>query len=620
MKSQKFISLLILAVISLSAFAQTNTKYSYSVDLTQVKEDKLEVTLITPELGKNKVMFRMPRIVPGTYDVYDFGRFISDVKAFDKNGNALIVTQSNPNAWEISNAEQLSKISYWVQDTWDTDIDSNFIFEPGGSNIERDSNFVINTFCFFGYLDELKSAPYEISVTKPAGFYGASSMQPQHISPTKDLFITDSYYNLADAPIMYCVPDTTVLDVAGTDVMVSVYSPNKMMTSAFIADNMKEILFGIRDYLGGKLPVDNYVFLFYFMDGWSKSGGFGALEHSYSSFYSLPESDPADMQQTIRDVSAHEFLHIVTPLNIHSEEIGYFDYDHPIMSRHLWLYEGMTEYSAHLSQVKAGLITLGEFIETMNGKMRNNSDSYNDTLPFTVMSLGALDIYKEQYGNVYEKGALIGMCLDLKLRSLSDGKYGIQNMLADLSKEYGKNVSFKDDELFGEIEKLTYPEIGEYLRTYVSGKKPLPYKEYLAYAGISYNDQMLESSFTLGNVPFSFNPQTARLVVESTDDLNEFGRKLGYVKGDELVAINGVELRPQNIQQTFDDLFNNMQAGDKIKIEVMRQVKGKEKKVTLKAKMVLIEKILRHSITLDENATPQQMKIRMAWLGDYKTE
>lgn len=34
------------------------------------------------------------------------------------------------------------------------------------------------------------------------------------------------------------------------------------------------------------------------------------------------------------------------------------------------------------------------------------------------MSEGCLTTYKDQYTNVYQKGALIGLCLDIKLQSI----------------------------------------------------------------------------------------------------------------------------------------------------------------------------------------------------------
>ena len=39
----------------------------------------------------------------------------------------------------------------------------------------------------------------------------------------------------------------------------------------------------------------------------------------------------------VTDMAAHEFFHIVTPLNIHSEIIEHFNFATPTPSQHLWL-------------------------------------------------------------------------------------------------------------------------------------------------------------------------------------------------------------------------------------------------------------------------------------------
>src|SRR5262245_41644756 len=110
-----------------------------------------------------------------------------------------------------------------------------------------------------------------------------------------------------------------------------------------------------KEYLGGTLPVNKYAFIFYFTD--QPVTSYGALEHSYSSMYFMPERSIEDLNQNLRDVAAHEFFHIVTPLTVHSEEIADFDFNNPKMSQHLWMYEGATEYFAGNMQVKYGLIT-----------------------------------------------------------------------------------------------------------------------------------------------------------------------------------------------------------------------------------------------------------------------
>ncbi len=71
------------------------------------------------------------------------------------------------------------------------------------------------------------------------------------------------------------------------------------------------------------------------------------------------------------------------------------------------------------------------------------SDQFLNDVPFTDISKFTLDKYHDQYYNVYQKGALIGMCLDIKLRKLSGGKYGVQNLMLDLSKKYGKEKGLR---------------------------------------------------------------------------------------------------------------------------------------------------------------------------------
>src|SRR5690606_6469530 len=110
--------------------------------------------------------------------------------------------------------------------------------------------------------------------------------------------------------------------VANTAVLIGSYSPTGKVTAKEIAESIREVLMAQAEFLGGTLPVDKYAFVFYFTDKPVLS--YGALEHSYSSFYYMPEMPIAQMNQQLRDFAAHEFFHIVTPLTVHSEEIADF--------------------------------------------------------------------------------------------------------------------------------------------------------------------------------------------------------------------------------------------------------------------------------------------------------
>lgn len=602
-----------------AAFADGD--YRYFIDITKADKHKLQVKLVPPTTIEDDAVFMFPAIVPGTYAIYNFGRFITDFKVLDKSGKEMPFTQTDKNTYKIANAKQIDFITYTVNDTWNSDlkkgeIKDDIVFEPAGTDIEAGKNVVINTHGFFGYFKGQVDNNFTIEVKKPKGFYASSGLSSIKSGTDTDVINVFDYHRLIDSPIMYDMPDTTFIEVGGSRVLVSVYSPNKKITSQYIAKNIYEILQAQKSYLGGTLPVDKYAFLIYLNDKPTRSGANGALEHSYSSMYVLPEIDSTYLGQTMRDVAAHEFFHIVTPLNIHSEEIGNFDFNNPRMSRHLWFYEGLTEYNAHHVQVLNGLINIDEFIDVIKSKMVEAQTQYNDTMPFTFMSSHVLETkYHGQYNNVYAKGALINMCLDIMLRYYSDGKYGTQNLMADLSKKYGKDRSFKDDELFAEITKLTYPEIGDFLNMYVAGNQRLPFKTIFAMVGLNYDEKYQKEEISLGGFGLGFSPATNRAVVFDTQKMDEFGKKMGFKENDEIVLFNGKQVTMENYKEVLFGFLQNAKVGDKLEVQVARKKRKKEKIKMLSAKVQTVRVTIPNHITVNKEATQKQVIARSAWLG-----
>jgi predicted metalloprotease with PDZ domain len=607
MKQKFFIAALLLFTI---AFSKAQDKYSYSVDLTKLNNDNLTVELLTPTITTTEAIFYMPKIVPGTYTNSDFGKFVRQIEAFDKNGKALpIKALPDSNGWQISKAKKLYKIVYQVEDTWDAAFKHN-VYEMAGTNFEAAKNFVLNTCGLFGYLDGLKKLPFELSFTKPTGFYASTGLVPVSTSVTSDVFICNNADHLYDSPIMFCLPDTTMLKIGNTDVLVSVYAPKKMITSKFVADNLKNLLIATKDYLGGKLPVNKYAFIYYFNSEQSTVKGQGAWEHSYSSFYSLPEGPQKDMIGLIMDVSSHEFFHIVTPLNICSKEVREFNFNQTILSKHLWLYEGSTEYDAHHTQVTQGLIKPEEYLKRLTRKILISRKYYNDTLSFTALSLGSADIHAAQYGNVYQKGALISACLDIYLNKLSGGQYGLKNLKHDLSVRYGPENFFEDNALFDEITKLTIPEVRSFFSKYVEGNEALPYAEFFGYAGIKYIPKVETSTITMGAISISPDDE-GRAVIGNISRMNDFGKKMGYQKDDIIISINNEMVNAANFSQVATRFTETAKEGDILTVKVKR----KEEMVTLSAPAIRIPKVDEHVLEFEKQPTAEQLAIRQAWLN-----
>lgn len=604
---------IVLGTTTSVAQKKTESIVKATIDLVNIKDDKVLVTMMPATSGKNEVVFQIPKTVPGTYSSDNYGKYVDDLKAFTTKGKELIVTKTDENTWKIADAKGLSKITYYVNDTFDTETGRGFgkdeVFSPAGTNILEGKNFMINGHAFVGYFDGNTEVKYTITIDHPTSLVGATSLEDNDKSDSRDVFNVARYFEFTDNPIMYSKPDMESFEVDGMKINFSVYSPNGTHTAKALLPDLEASMRAQKKFLG---PINNnkiYTVLLYLSDMRANDAkGFGALEHHTSTTVVFPEGMPTDiLGKQIIDVVSHEFFHIVTPLSIHSKEIQFFDYNNPKMSKHLWMYEGVTEYFANLFQVNQGLIDESEFFNRINAKITNAS-RLNDRMPFTEMSEKVLEQpYKDQYLNVYEKGALIGMCIDIIIREKSNGQRGILDLMQKLSKEYGPNVPFEDADLFPKITSLTYPEVGDFLNTYVAGSTPINYNEFFTKMGVGAVKKEINSNpFLKDQTPFvTINPETKEILVIPDAPLNDFMNTLGLKGGDVLVAFND---KAYNLDNIYDMIMDSQdwKSDETIKLKFKRD--GKEQTITGKIKLN------KEEVETFDVVDPSKMNLKEAWL------
>lgn len=585
----------------------------YSVNLHNATDGSLIVHCKLPgQTPTSTGSWKLPAMVPGTYKIYDFGRFVDSVIL---QSEAITLQTQAPNTWIFSGAATDIDFTYRVKDTWQMKEDEKDIFHPAGTRFMPGKVFLINPFAVFGYLDGSLQLPIRVEFIMPDSLFPGTAMPVFEQYGDTIVFVYENYHSLADQPLLIAKPETARLKFGDTQVLCMLYDPENVSSARSISQHLKPMLDAQEQYLGGKLPVPYYAFLIYLDPDFNPFASYGALEHNHSSVYYMPAVDETYLLDELRDIAAHEFLHIVTPLNIHSEQIHNFNYDKPEMSRHLWLYEGVTEYTSALVQVQYDLISENKFLEWIQGKIES-SEMYNDSIPFTTMSLGVLDVYENEYQNVYEKGALIGMCLDLILHKCNPELKGINGLLQKLSAEYGKDKPFQDEALFDEIERLSCAEAGAFLRKHVGGDTPLPLQELLQSAGYLYAPEKKTKGFTLGGIELGANDQTQRLQVLYTGARDEFGKKIGYKTGDEIAAINGTRVVFENLEEVFTQFFDKLKEGDEVSITLARpNKKGKFKEIVKKANMPMVEYTDYHYLKALPSVSSEQLELKNAWLN-----
>ena len=483
--------------------------------------------------------------------------------------------------------------------------------------ITTEDNYVLNLHGFIGYFDSLKNNQYALDVKAPADFKRTSALLDKGQKTSSDgksitsSYFAPRYFDITDNPMMYGNLDVEEFMVGDIKIVLSVYSPNNVHTAASQKETVFKMMQAQKKYLGDVDSTARYDIYLYLSDG-SKGApkGFGALEHHTSTVVVLPESSSKEgLASSIVDVVAHEFFHIVTPLSVHSEDVHYFDYDKPTFSKHLWMYEGVTEYFAQHFQVYEGLVDESTFFSTIMQKI-GVSKNMDDSMSFTVMSENVLDEpYSDNYYNVYMKGALIGMCIDILMREESNGNRSMLSLMKELSAKYGKEKPFVDDNIIAEITKMTYPSVGEFLQTHVVGKTPINYNDFFAKAGLVFNETETNYIFAGGqNLIFDEDEEKSAIVFTSMALNNSFWKSQGVQAGDVIKKVNGEDLTLINAEQTISGMYG-WQEGQDITMDLERDGKP----VAIKAKLTKAYS-KSEGLVVDKNATEAQSKLRSAWL------
>lgn len=580
---------ILLLIISSFTFAQQK----FYINLNDRSTNIFTVTLEPDKLTDKNNIYQFAATAPGTYQTMDIGGYVRSFKAFDGNGNEIETRHISVNQWSLSSPVKIKKIVYQVADTWNTKVDSNFIYQMSGSTIEK-NDVLINGQCVFGYFEGLQSYPIKVKIDYPKDWLLGTALTLDN----DGYYEADTYDKIVDSPILLGTLSKASTDIGKTTIDVYTYSKTDMIKSSDIINILKDILKAENEFMEG-LPVKHYTFLFHF-----ETMGAGAWEHSYSSEYVLQEAPLTDtFSEEIKDIVAHEFFHIQVPLNIHSELVEKFNFVKPVMSQHLWLYEGVTEWAAHILELRDSLITLNQYLNVLKDKLFAN-DAFKQDLSLTNLGIHSTEM-QDQYPNIYQKGAIIAGLLDIRLLQLSHGKRGLREVIHQLSETYGPKKSFSEKNFFEDFTKMTYPEIADFFDKYIKQADKLPLEEYYGWLGINYKDIAgFDSSKSSMGVQVRFNNDN-KLVIEGVQDSSP---NYGVLQpGDILDKYDGKSVSLGTYQKMITKT-KSMKPGEGFTAVVIRN--GKEVELNVKVGA----QALRHVFKINPDATSEQTALRNAWL------
>jgi predicted metalloprotease with PDZ domain len=520
----------------------TQTKgYVLSIQLNKAKEG-IAISLEVPTIQEKHVYFVLP--LPEQKKSLPLKKTLKNIALYDAQGKTLPYEFYDDHTLLISQAQRLRRIEYVLP-----------TLEFG----KNTPHYLLSRNGYFGYIAGYTNYPYTIFVAHPPNLYGASALPDADNSPEQDRFELPNYAQLLHSIVLYAPADTLSFVRGKTRYHIAVHSETGKITARQVRYPVEAVVETTVPYLPD-LPPD-YHFIFTFGKLYANAplhdiSAYSGFADRAASFYALPEVHSSDkLYGLVQPQTMHELLHSITPFNLRSQKVDNANWDSKGIGKHLWLYEGVTEYLSQLLLLRGNMQSETEFWHEMSRRI-GNADRTQDAI-LTELSE---HIYQRQQATAryvaYNRGTVVAFYLDVLLHNLSQKQgaksplpHSLLALLAQLSQQH-PNQTFEDDSLFSEISAHTSPEIGHFLQQYVAGNEPLPHQQIATLLGMQYTEQLKETVATFGDFSLLPDYKKERLFFSppQTSD-KKFKSFLPIERGDMLLTLNGDTITTTNINQ-----------------------------------------------------------------------
>ena len=334
--------LFIFAVITSSALAQ-NIKpvFNYTVSMPSPSSQLFHVELISSGWQTGTINLKMPKWMPGYYQLMNYGNEVINFSVRDKTGKSISFNKINENTWQLpTKAAGSLHISYDVKAT------RAFV----ATNFLDSSHAYIVPAGMFMYVDGFIKNPVSVKVNLPGQWKDIATGLTK-ISGKVNAFIAPDFDILYDCPLLIGnLEELPSFKVNGITHRFIGYKMSQFNRQHFM-NNLKKVVEAAVAIIGD-IPYREYTFI-------GIGPGRGGIEHLNNTTVSF-DGRGLDTDEGLNRTLvflAHEFFHNYNVKRIRPLELGPFDYDKPNRTNLLWVSEGLSVYYEYLVVKRAGLIS-----------------------------------------------------------------------------------------------------------------------------------------------------------------------------------------------------------------------------------------------------------------------
>jgi len=606
---------LVLTLVFSTALALENPsppqlELQYHLRLLRPTTHLVEVEITAAQVATPALNFVLPAWAPGRYAIYDFAKNVQEFEAAGAQGQPLGWTKLDKQTWRVETTDAGGKVRvrYRV-----------FANDLTGSFSQFDSSHAYLTGpSLFMYIADHKPEPLTLTVEAPPNWKLVSGFSQ---STEQRTFQVPNYDLLIDTPLeISAACSLQQFSERGKTIRVAVHSyADQDNDLSRLVDGLKKI---VRSEMAMMPEPDlrDYTFIFHFAPGIPQGDG---MEHLNSSQIIVQGELSGTGLAEALETAAHEFFHLWNVKRLRPAGLGPFDYTREQYTRSLWFAEGVTAYYAYLHLLRSGVWSRQQFLahlaeeirglELEPGRLLMSAESSSFHAWFYDRSP---QMQETNFANTtisyYNKGAVLGMLLDLEIRARTGGQKSLDDVLLAMYRKfyaapaadyYGPGQGYKSEDILQAVNAVAGSDFTTFFEHYVRGTEPLPYAPTLASAGLQLRvSTSADSAPSLGVLTQRLD-RGLQIVAVWPGRAADRG---GLSRDDILLAVDELSLATAELK----DRLKIYPPGAEVPFSVERH--GRQERIS-----VILDPPIpyQYSIEVLPEATAQQLHIRNGWLG-----
>ena len=572
------------------------------------------VSLADPETHIAHVSIRIPKsagnlaldmpVWNALYQVRNFAANIERVRAQDASGRPVEGRHTKTSEWQVTAPAGCVVVSY------DIHLDAR---GPFGSVLNADHGF-FNWAMVLMYAPALRGEPVNLRLLdvptswalRDVNVLGGS--EPDKVSQA--VGVARNYDELADSPAEVGTFRQAIFQEDGATYHVVVDGNPVDYDIAKLEAVLQKITQAAVDWMQDR-PYEEYTFLYHFPRG---HGGAG-MEHAYGTAIDINAERLRNGLGPVASVTAHEFFHLWNVKRIRPQSLEPIDYQHAQDTRELWFSEGVTNTVADIVLARAGLIGEDTYLRHISAEITELQNRPAHTWQSAEES--SLDAWfegdafyrtPERSISYYNKGDILGVLLDLRIRELTGGKKSLRDLFQWMNGHYARQHRLFPDSDGVELaaETTTGQSFADFFGDYVAGVKEIPYNEFFQFAGL----QLVTKTVEVATPGFTTTANIGGQPEVSSVDPNSEAQRAGVNAGDRIIAVNGAPA-----DAFLDDELSRMRPGSAVRLQIENRKSRREVNLRLGAGAEQVYELQDLPVV-----TAEQRAHRAAWIrGDDET-